>query len=183
MTPPTIRLYRHAQVDCDLRQRIRARDVRAAIAAYNNAPIRQPPDRTREACSGQLICSPLRRSLETADLLLRQPDLVDSCFREAELPDPAPLPMRLTVQSWFALSRGLWCLRAAQNCESLTAFRARIVVATTKLMDLARDHGQVTLMGHGVLNRFIAGNLLKHGYTGPKVPMRTHCGMSCYVQS
>ena len=121
------------------------------------------------ASAGLLVCSPLRRCVESAQRLAPgQAPLCDALFREAQFACPAWL--RLPPWLWAALFRrgGHDALAARLRAHPATAQRATL--ATQRLVELARQHGSVLLVGHGLMIRLIATELLAHGWRGPRSP-------------
>lgn len=128
------------------------------------------PAATQTLASGAqlLVCSTLRRSLESAQRLAQgRPVLDEALFREAEPPWPAWFETRLPPLAWSAMSRLAW-LPGGLQARPETARRAR--QAAQRLVQLAGEHGSVLLVGHGLMSRLIARELRASGWQGPRQP-------------
>lgn len=119
--------------------------------------------------AGLLVCSPLRRCVESAQRLApgRTPQC-DALFREAQFACPAWL--RLPAWLWTVLFRrgGHDALAALLGAQPITA--QRVTLAAQRLVELAHRHGSVLLVSHGLMIRLIATELLAHGWRGPRSP-------------
>ena len=165
-----ILIYRYGRVQQAEMNTIGPHQIAEAVRAYNSAPIEGGFSKEAEPFPNLIVTSTLRRSIDTADQLFGRVDLTDQLFREAELPDLLKLPLKLRPSHWFVVARLYWLLGADRNCESQRLFRSRVTKAARRLDDLAREHGSVALIGHGILNQYVARELLKLGYDGPRRP-------------
>jgi len=131
--------------------------------------------------AASLIASPLRRSLESARLLApaTQP-LIDARFREAELPAAIRSGVRLPAKVWAGLARAAWFAGWADGVESFRDARVRAVSAAAILTEHAEARGAVVLVGHGLMNILIAGQLRTGGWRGPRLPSQRHWGFAVY---
>lgn len=135
------------------------------IEAYNTAGVKnestQPcQEMLREFSHKFIVCSNLTRSTHSAKIIgYQSPHLIDGMFREAELPK-IQLPMvRLTPHIWSMWSmvfRAFWFVGIFPNAESVEKFKPRVSLATEKLIQLAKNHDSILLIGHGIINRFLA---------------------------
>jgi broad specificity phosphatase PhoE len=142
------------------------------VKCYDDAPL----DRSFLPTSGLLarvsrvpciVTSTLRRSLESAAILAPGRSVVtEELFKEAGIPTAIPLRVALSPGSWDALARAAWLLRMAAGDEPFTEARSRATRAAERLAGLAREHGAVALVGHGMLNTLIARSLRAFGWTG-----------------
>lgn len=73
---------------------------------------------------------------------------------------------------WIVLVRVLWVLGFSRNGESLRNAKKRANHAAARLVELAEEHQQILLVGHGFINYFIAKELRKRGWSGPSRPGR-----------
>src|SRR4030095_16744617 len=85
---------------------------------------------------------------------------------------PAAIPLQVTLSpgSWDALARAGWLLGIAAGDESFREAGIRSANAANRLVSLARQHGAVALVGHGMLNTLIARRLRASGWTGSGNP-------------
>lgn len=170
---------RHGKVRLEGQGEQRISNVRDAVSLYDRSPV-MPPDGLvfGDLENAWIVCSDLSRSTESALLAFGRFDEKDSRFREAELPDVSGIRIRASIQIGFA--RGLWLLGRSKGCESFRDFRVRCDRAAEVLIAYDADGKDVVLVGHGLLNRYIASALRKRGYAGPRVPGSVHWGRSSY---
>jgi hypothetical protein len=50
------------------------------------------------------------------------------------------------------------------------AFKLRVSLAAEKLIQLAKSHDSVLLIGHGIINRYLAKELISKGWSGGAAP-------------
>ena len=155
-------------------RRLNARQFRAWIDAYNQAPIpadcRPPADLIEVAARARcVVCSDLPRSVTSAQLLCGPGHQVRSSalFREAGQPLSWDCIARLPLGTWDRVSVVLW--RAGFNFggESLDTARARARMAANELARLATEFGRVVCVGHGTFNSILADSLRRDRWTGP----------------
>ena len=173
-------LLRHGEPEFDLsatsKNKCAASQLNEIIYAYTNSPLNtsNPPSSQTldfvQHCRA-VVCSDLTRSIESARLLGHEHiHLIDPVFRESDLPYADWHFPRLSIYHWFIFFRFLWILGYARNGESIKLARQRAVAATERLMPLAQLNDSVLLVGHGIMNRFIASHLRASGWRGPKNP-------------
>lgn len=177
-------LVRHGRPAFDHRGWIAPKDMGARIARYGYAGIQTNAGADTETVgerqayaaavtaargAGCIAASDLARSKQSARLLANGRELLcEPLFREADMPyckwGWPVLPYRL----WCAMFRVAWLCGFSAQAESLADAEARARDAAQRLMDLARERGSVLLVGHGVMNRLIARDLLARGAMGPR---------------
>jgi broad specificity phosphatase PhoE len=119
------------------------------------------------ASAGCVMTSPLRRSVESAAILAPgRAVLTDPLFVEAGMPMATSDAMAVRPRHWNALGRIAWMLGRSRGRESWPAARHRAKLAAARLAQLARDHGSVLLVGHGLLNILIQRALRATGWSG-----------------
>ena len=177
---------RHGRPVFDHRGWIVSRDMAARITRYDEAGIQVNAGAgaagetrgEREAYAaavaaggdaGCIVASDLLRSAQSARSVAGgRAVLGESLFREADLPFGLwgwpVLPYRL----WCAVFRIAWWWGFGAQVESRIDAEARARDAALRLMELAKQHGSVLLVGHGVMNRMIARVLLARGARGPR---------------
>ncbi|EQA1590683.1 histidine phosphatase family protein [Enterobacter hormaechei] len=112
-----------------------------------------------------IISSPLPRALSSLRALGLEPDLTDEVFREADLPILRIPAFRLSPIFWASFFRVIWLCGISRNVEPLGIAKQRAVQATDILVTSAKvSNGPVLLMGHGVMNRLIAKELISSGW-------------------
>jgi len=90
---------------------------------------------------------------------------------------------RLSTRIWIAIFRLLWFAGYSRHCASFRTERKRVRSAADYLTILAKEQGSVMLVGHGILNRFIAGELLSADWRGPKTPGNTFWQYGTYIRN
>ena len=116
---------------------------------------------------GCVVSSTLRRACESATLLAPgRPLLCDSLFVEAEIPSSISVRLALAPRYWSLLARVIWFCGWSHGVESLRAARERAHRGADRLDELARKHGSVMLVGHGLMNRLISRALHRRGWRG-----------------
>jgi broad specificity phosphatase PhoE len=165
-------LVRHGVPACDHLAPIPGRDFGRWVREYDRAPLNKaigPPASLVERAgrAGVVVTSTLRRSIESAELLVpgRQAGR-DSLFDEVGIPVAIAIPLALRPSSWDILARLAWVAGWSAGVESLSAARARARRVAERLAELALAHGSVMLVGHGMLNTLAAHALRKRGWTG-----------------
>ncbi len=167
-------LLRHGRPAVEHTARIHTRDIAHWVDRYNNADLDEEsmpsPDTVAIARDCRhVVCSHLRRSLHSAELLqVDSVHLSHERFREAELPFIQRPGIHLSPETWVALLRILWLLGYARNGESLRQSKQRAALCAQDLVTLAQQHQSVLFVGHGFINRFIAQHLLRQGWQGPR---------------
>ncbi|WP_167091597.1 histidine phosphatase family protein [Massilia frigida] len=145
----------------------------AWIAAYDAAgvvdqAIPQASIASADAAA-TIVSSTLPRALASVRALGHTPALADALFREAALPTLSMPPVwsrcaRLPPACWAVLLRLMWMAGYANGAESRQATRLRARQGAARLTLLARS-GPVLLVAHGIINRMIAAELRRSGWT------------------
>ena len=127
------------------------------------------------------MCSTLRRSVESAELLCKGQNVLQSdLFSEAQLPYANWQKIKLPPGAWLVLFRISWFLGYCNNSESRKQVQVRAKQAAKKLIQLAENHGNIIYIGHGIFNRFVAGELIKNGWQGARNPAGSYWGHTDY---
>ncbi len=160
---------RHGKPTLTGSSRVTSREMADWIAQYDLSDTGSdvPPESSKSLASSasKNISSPLPRALSSLNALGCEPDLIDKVFREAELPI-YPMPgFRLSPTLWAAFYRVMWLCGLSRNAERLEIAKQRAVPAAGILVTFAKiSNGPVLLMGHGVMNRLIARELISMGW-------------------
>ncbi len=117
-----------------------------------------------------VICSTLERSKHSAKLLEVEQFITDALFCEAELPVVNVPLLKMAPQTWSIIFRVFWFFGLAKNVESKKEISSRVRAACSILERLAVEHDNVVLIGHGIMNRLIAKELLLSGWSGEAAP-------------
>jgi len=172
--PRSIILVRHGRSSLRAPKRLTSDGLRSTAVRYNEAGIRATPRpsallRRRARAAGVIVCSDVRRAVESARVLDgTRRVLIDPLFREAGLPVRSRLPLRLSFDSWVWIAVIAWFSGWARGTESLTAARRRARTAARRLIGLSTQHRSVMLVGHGVFNALVAAELQGRGWQGPR---------------
>jgi broad specificity phosphatase PhoE len=179
-------LARHGRPDFVQREWIAPSALRDWIRNLNSADVVSedvPPITLRRAGeSAVLVCSSLKRSVMSADML-RSPTMrvSEDIFAEADLPYPAWRFPRLPVGLWAVVFRVAWFLGYSRNAESFGLARDRARRCALRLVELADQHQSVFLVGHGIMATLIAKQLRLLGWSGPKRPSSRYWGFAAYT--
>jgi len=183
--PIEIILARHGRPDLQYPERLTPRQMKDWIKPYNQADIivGEIPSATlnKASESGVIVSSTLRRCVQSAEKLARNRAFAaEEVFCEADLPLPEWHFPRLPVGVWGVLFRLAWFCGFFVNAEPLAQATARARNAAERLIELARENGSVFLVGHGVMNLLIAGQISALGWCGPMRPAGRYWQFSVY---
>ncbi len=181
-------LMRHGRPDIDETSPMPARAFAGWLDDYRNAPLTaETPPTSALDCAQRVrlvVCSPLRRSIESAERLGRQDGLIEPGFEEMDLPQSGLPLLRLSPRGWALLFRLAWLAGYRGNAqESARQAKRRAGKAASRLTELAETHESLLFVGHGLLNHFIARQLLANGWSGPKRPASGHWAWSRYEKA
>lgn len=176
-------LVRHGEPDVKIANRISGNEISSLLNYYNNALLKStslPSYRLKFLAQNALVvCSDLKRSLESACFCDVDPLHVDQIFTESIPPHFCSSQISLSPKSWLIFSRLLWSVGFSKNGESLFEAKRRAQKATKILIDYAVD-SDVILFGHGLFNILIASELRKNNFYGKRVPARKHWEFGVY---
>lgn len=180
-----ITIIRHGKPAFELKGSVRGKDLGMIAQSYDNSGIvDEPPCETISAISGPsfIICSHLRRSIESAGALgCQEVHLSDSIFCEAAIPHVERGNIPLPITLWIIVLRLMWLFGYSKNGESFANTRKRARQAAARLIELAEKHQDILLVGHGVMNHFIAKELRRIGWSGPRSPGKKYWEFAHYV--
>jgi broad specificity phosphatase PhoE len=159
-------LVRHGKPNCDRQGRLSRSAFVDWLACYAAAGVTHEPPHSApcRAAAGTvqvIFASDLPRARDSAALLgSHLPVRTDAVFNEADI---AVVPFSLSLRPglWTAAGRLVW-LAGAVTQESYSVAKIRAVRAAAILLAEA-EVGSVLLVGHGWMNRMIAGVLVQHG--------------------
>lgn len=181
-------LMRHGKPRIGTSGRVSASGFGEWVSQYDSAGIeteRRPADEALERARGCsfIVCSTLPRSVESAKALgVEAIDLVSHLFRECGMPYGNWKHPKLSKSLWSVLFRTMQLVGYSSNAESFKAMKERARKCTSQLEELAREHKSVLFVGHGIMNRFIHGRLLRMGWSGPRGAARKHWEFGVYTQ-
>jgi len=182
-------LARHGKLDWDFKTPIPGHGLAAWLRGERDAPLdpshRPSPELERLARDAtRLIATPLRRSLESARILAPSAvPLVDAHFQEPDLPCAIRSGVRLSPDVWSWLARTAWFCGWSAGVEPFKAARARARNAASILAAHAETQGVVVVVGHGLMNLFIARQLRRRGWRGPRLPLQRHWAFDVYERT
>ncbi|MBE9108592.1 histidine phosphatase family protein [Nodosilinea sp. LEGE 07298] len=168
-------LIRHGKPMIDDLEKITGSQLAEWVQRYNHAPIDPSchpplPLLTTVSSIRCIVTSPLRRSVESAKVLA--PELNHHVLfeaREAELPTPRFVKIKMSARTWCALSRLAWFIGWSAQTESLAQANVRAGIVVQKLEALSRQEGSILLLGHGIMNSLIAQRLRAQGWKSLQV--------------
>ena len=177
-------LVRHGEPDVTIRSRIAGSEIKTFLQRYDNASLKADTYPSDKLCflaqnAKTVFCSPLPRSVESAQRCGVRQFSKNSLFIEAIPPHPRIARLRLKPKTWLLVSRMFALAGFSMHGESLRMTRKRAKEAA-RLLILSAKNGDVMLFGHGLFNLYIAAALRKEGYEGPKVPVRNFWDYAIY---
>jgi len=178
-------LARHGRPQLGQCSWITARQLSDWIRAYDAGGVfvEEVPMQIRAKAvqSGWIVSSPLLRCVQSAQALAPlQKICSEEIFREAGLPHALWGFPRLPVSVWTLVFRVAWFCGYSANSESPVMARGRAGIAATRLIELAREHQSVFVMGHGIMTALIAKQLTHKGWVGPMQPAHGYWQYSVY---
>jgi len=179
-----ITLLRHGKPEFELTGTARACDLNEIARSYDLCGITdKPPSETVMAAKKHkvVVCSVLPRSLQSANALgFTKIHSATSLFNETSIPHFSQGSVKLPINIWIVLLRILWLCGFSKNGESITSAKQRGKLAAQELIKLAERNERVLLVGHGLINHFIAKELLDNDWIGPKRSGRNYWEYSIY---
>ena len=169
-----ILLVRHGRPDGVDARSISGRAIGDWVRAYDAvgvSPALAPPSHLVDLAKGIdcFLTSDLRRARQSASWLAGTRDvIVDGDLREAVLPESLGISLPLPPGVWIVAARIAWFLDCGDACETVVMTRERAVRMADRLIALASARGSVMAVGHGMLNRFLARELGRRGWRGPR---------------
>lgn len=178
-------LGRHGRPEVDQSRWIAPRTLGHWIAEFNDGGILsgQIPQSTSLAAARckVIVASPLRRSYQSAQLLASSQLVVtEDLIREADMPHASWWLPVLPITVWLVIFRIAWYCGYSRNAESSSDASMRAKVAADRLVDIARQHDSVFVVGHGIMTTLIARQLLQSGWSGPRHPANAYWGHCVY---
>jgi broad specificity phosphatase PhoE len=158
-------LLRHGEVDIENYENISASQFEKWIIEYNNSDIKSDfltKNEIKELLNKTdiLICSNLKRSIQSIEIFDKMPFETNDIFNEAELPFSNWNLLKLNPKAWLIFFRILWFFGYSKNCESYKETKQRVKKATERLLELSKQNETVILTGHGIMNKLIRKELI-----------------------
>jgi broad specificity phosphatase PhoE len=169
-------LARHGRPDLPLeaRQPICGREIGRWYRSYDASGIvagADVPAALRDAAraAGCVVASDTRRAIESAARLITADTIrVEASLREVGFPESLDSSLRLSPHLWVFIARAAQMLDRLDDEGGRAAVRARAAAVANTLARLADDHRRVVAIGHGWFNRFVARELRRQGWQGPR---------------
>lgn len=182
----TITLIRHGKPAIARPGWISSSDLSQFISHYQSARIASdsfPPENVKALVQTTkiILTSDLPRAMHSAQIF--EPaisPISNPIFREIEFLLEFRLNLRLPFHVWIFLDTLLLSLGYSQYSQSQADNKKRIRKATELLEQKSHKTGSVVLIGHGITNLFIARELKKRGWRGPRMPKMEHWGCTTY---
>jgi len=162
-------LIRHGKPTGAINPKLSATGFENWVSNYNLSEIEAgsfPPKELGGSLNSHFIVgSNLLRSIDSACLCVnKEPDLKLKELREMDIPSHK-LPFEFKAYTWLIINRILWLLGFSGKVESFKAAKIRAKLSAEKLQELATQHGKVAVFGHGLMNKYIAKELSKLGWS------------------
>lgn len=156
-------LLRHGKPDVELSGYLNAEEFKQLVEVYAKSGVQDLPEKKLKGYFNTyyVVCSDLSRSIESVKKLgLNKVHLSEALFRETNIPHFDKSFLKLHVTVWLIVLRIMWLFGFKKNGESFSEAKNRAKDAAIKLIDLAKENKKVILVGHGLMNRLIAKQLL-----------------------
>ncbi|MEZ8097216.1 histidine phosphatase family protein [Photobacterium swingsii] len=162
-------LIRHGKPTGATNPKLTAREFALWVRKYNHSEIvvdSEPPEQLKaELHDHYVVSSDLRRSVHSAiKCLSKEPEVKLKNLREFDIPR-YKIPFLLRANHWLILSRILWLLGITSRVESYKDAKSRAKDSALTLAALAEDKRKLAVFGHGLVNRAIARELEKCGWS------------------
>jgi len=163
-----IQLIRHGKPATATNPRISSQGFKQWVSAYDSAELHTsslPPSVMRHALTHHfIISSDLPRAITSATLCLgRRPDLIHQQYREMAIPC-FQCPGVFKAYTWLFMFRMAWFAGASGDVESVQQAKLRAKQCALQLISLAKEHQQIAVFGHGLMNRYISKALQQLGW-------------------
>jgi len=158
-------LLRHGEVDIQNYKKIPASQFGKWVNEYNNSNIKSEFKSKNEIKilfneADALICSNLKRSIQSVEIFNKIPFEINELFNEAELPYLNLNLLKLNPKVWLIIFRILWFFGYSKNCESFKMTKQRAKIATKNLIKFSKQNKTLILVGHGIMNKLIQKELI-----------------------
>ena len=178
-------LLRHGEPELELKGSVSARKFKMLVKEYIQTGIKDsPPDKLKNTFSSHyVVCSELRRSRQSAEKLgFKKIHISSDLFDETEIPHYDNSYFKLPVGIWLIYYRLIWLLGFNNNGESYSLAKKRAIKAVEKLIALAEENENLIIIGHGLMNRLIAKQLITEGWRGAVSPGKKYWEYGKYIK-
>jgi len=167
-------LQRHGVPDVGEWGKISSSEMGKWIKRYNESGVlidnKPCSESLAHAKNSFVVCSTLERSRHSVKLLEVEIFMSSSSFCEAELPVINVPFLKISPHTWSIIFRIFWFFGLPNSVESKKEITGRVTVASEILEGLAEEHGNVLLVGHGIMNRLLGKELVQRGWSGEEAP-------------
>lgn len=162
-------LIRHGKPTGAINPKLSEKGFKNWVSNYNLSKIEvgsfPPKELGGSLRSHFIVGSNLPRSIDSACLCVnKEPDLILKDLREMDIPSHK-FPFKFKAYTWLIINRILWLLGFSGKVESFKAAKIRAKSSAGKLHELAKQHGKIAVFGHGLMNKYIAKELSKLGWS------------------
>ena len=161
-------LFRHGKVNIENDKKISAFEFKKWIDKYNNCDIvldkRALDNKNIVDKSDTVICSNLKRSIQSANFFDKKPLKEDDIFNEADIPYSNWTKLKFTPRVWLIIFRILWFFGYSKNCESYKETKQRAKKASLELIKLSKEYDNIVLFGHGIFNRLLLKEMMLNNW-------------------
>ncbi len=162
-------LIRHGIVNINDNDKITAKEFGSWIQKYNSANIKDECNNKNEISkilneSNIIVCSSLKRSIQSIELFDKKASMTNTLFNEAQLPFRSFNFLTLKAKYWLTIFRILWFVGYSKNVESYNKSKIRAKAASSLLVELSKDNNNIVLIGHGIMNKLISKELKALSY-------------------
>ncbi len=163
-------LIRHAKVDIDNSESIRASSLKNWVEAYDMADIQsdsRPTQKTIDVVkhADVIVTSLLRRAIDSGNVLGADIYESNAIFNEAKIPDVNIPFFKFKPKIWLVILRVLLLFGLGKKDTSLKASKQQADKAAQRLQELSIEYENVILVGHGGMNWLIRKVLMKMGWS------------------
>lgn len=160
-----ITFIRHAKVDLDISTPVTAKMLKSWEDEYNCAPIMQdiPQDEALYLAfdeADHILSSTLKRTQDSIVILGSSVDESNALFNEAQIPTLHGHFVKLKPTSWLILFRLLSLVGFGRWAVTFKETKAQAKEASRVLVERSKEHDNIILVGHGVMNWLIRKELL-----------------------
>lgn len=164
-----IRFIRHGPPEFNSSRWLHRADFKRLLAEYRESRMFMPaPNELSSSLvsynEGAVVCSTLARSIDSACALGYSKAIQYLELDEASLPCPRYRSVPVPYQAAIIALRIAWFLGYSRDADSYQSTLLRAEKAARRLSELARLHGDVLVIGHGIMNKLICRKLREKGW-------------------
>ncbi len=163
-------LVRHGRPNFTVNNIISAPGFSQWVRYYNKSNICSesipPTSLSNKTKNFFVVSSDLNRAIHSAVLCVdKSPNLILKELREMDIPR-FKFPLKLKANNWLIISRLLWFFNVNAQVESFKQAKLRAKLAASKLVELTKTNDEVVVFSHGLINKYLAKELIKLGWSG-----------------